>query len=121
MRTEFSTPVVISASTLSSDQVQTPAGEDLGKIEELMIDLDSGIVAYAVLSFNGVLGVGNKLFAIPFEALRVDSVNKVIILNINKEMLKSAPGFDKNRWPVTSEHAWMTDVYEYYGFNPYWN
>jgi sporulation protein YlmC with PRC-barrel domain len=95
LRTEFSTPVVISASTLSGDRVQTPEGENLGKIEELMIDLDSGRVAYAVLSFGGILGMGNKLFAYPFEALTVDTMNKVIILNINKEVLENAPGLYK--------------------------
>jgi sporulation protein YlmC with PRC-barrel domain len=121
MRTEFRTPVVLSASTLNGDRVQNPAGEDLGKIEELMIDLDSGRVAYAVLSFGGFLSMGNNLFAIPWEALKVDTVNKIIILNVNKEMLESAPGFDKDHWPDTSEHAWLTDVYKYYGYDPYWS
>jgi len=121
MRTEFKTPVALSASTLTGDPVKNLAGEDLGKLEELMIDLSSGRVAYAVLSFGGFLGMGDKLFAIPLEALRVDTENEVIILNVNKEMLESAPGFDKDRWPETSEHAWLTDVYEYYGYDPYWS
>ena len=115
MQTEIRTPVVLSASTLMGDPVKNHFGEDLGKLEELMIDLSSGRVAYAVLSFGGVLGMGNKLFALPWKALTVDTENHIIVVNINKEMLEDAPGFDKDHWPVTSEDAWLTDVYEYYG------
>jgi sporulation protein YlmC with PRC-barrel domain len=56
---------VLSASTLAGDKVRNAAGENLGKIDELMIDIPSGRIAYAVLSFGGVLGMGNKLFALP--------------------------------------------------------
>ncbi|MCO5381646.1 MAG: PRC-barrel domain-containing protein [Methanosarcina barkeri] len=59
-------PQFLSASTIKGDKVVNRAGEDLGKIEELMIDLEDGRVAYAVLSFGGFLGMGNKLFAIPW-------------------------------------------------------
>ena len=74
-------------------------GEDLGKIEEIMIDLDRGRVAYAVLSFGGFFGVGDKLFAIPWQAFSVDTTKKQLILNADKERLEKAPGFDKNNWP----------------------
>src|SRR2546426_6110910 len=63
---------VLSASTLAGDSVRNAAGEDLGKIDEIMIDIPSGRVAYAVLSFGGFLGMGDKLFAIPWDALKVD-------------------------------------------------
>jgi sporulation protein YlmC with PRC-barrel domain len=119
-------PLTLSASTISSTPVRNLAGEDLGKIEELMIDLATGRVAYAVLSFGGFLGLGNKLFAIPWDGLSIntdlseDNDDRVILLNIDKEMLEFAPGFDKEHWPDTGEHAWLTDVYEYYGYDPYW-
>ena len=120
MKTDYRTPVALSTSTLASDPVVNPAGENLGKLEEIMIDLSSGRVAYAVLSFGGILGMGNKLFAIPWQALHVDTDRKVIVLNVSKELLESAPGFDKENWPDTSEHAWLTDIYDYYGYDPYW-
>ena len=113
-------PLTLSASTIIGTPVENAAGENLGRIEELMIDLASGRVAYAVLSFGGFLGVGDKLFAIPWDGLSVNTDEKVIILDVDKEMLEFAPGFDKDKWPETSEHAWLTDVYEYYGYNPYW-
>ena len=63
---------VLSASTLAGDRVRNAAGEDLGKIDEIMIDIPSGRVAYAVLSFGGILKIGNRLFAVPWSSLRVD-------------------------------------------------
>src|SRR5947199_108532 len=58
-------PRVLRTKEIYSDRVRNAAGEDLGKIEELVIDVNTGRVAYAVLSFGGVLKMGNKLFAIP--------------------------------------------------------
>src|SRR5262245_1280011 len=64
--------IVLSADTLTGDKVVNAAGEDLGKIEDFMLDVESGRIRYAVLSFGGVLGLGSKLFAVPPEALTVD-------------------------------------------------
>ena len=87
-----------------------------------MIDLDDGLIAYAVLSFGGFLGMGDKLFAIPWEALILDTENHAFILDVDKEVLKNAPGFDKDHWPGTAEYeaGWLMDIYEYYGYSPYW-
>jgi sporulation protein YlmC with PRC-barrel domain len=112
---------VLSATTMIGDQVVNSQGEDLGKLEELMIDLDEGKIAYAVLSFGGFLGMGDKLFAIPWDALTVDTVNERIELDIQKETLKEAPGFDKDNWPETTDRQWLSDVYGYYGYEPYWS
>lgn len=113
-------PAILSASTLASDKVVNAQGEDLGKIEDLMIDLEDGRIAYAVLSFGGVLGIGDKLFAIPWKALSLDTDKHRFILNIDKERLKKAPGFDKDHWPGTEDRQYMSDVYGYYGYTPYW-
>ena len=78
-------------------------------------------MVYAVLSFGGFLGMGDKLFAIPFEALKFDTVNEKIILDVDKEILENAPGFDKDNWPDITEHSWLVDVYNYYGYRPYWS
>ena len=86
-----------------------------------MIDLENGRIAYAVLSFGGFLGMGDKLFAIPWSALTVDKVEKRFILNVDKEVLKRASGFDKDNWPNMSDRTWGTGVYTYYGAKPYWN
>jgi len=78
-----------------------------------MIDIPSGRVAYAVLSFGGVLGMGNKLFAVPWSSLKVDEDEKCFILDVNKKMLEGAPGFDKSHWPDMG-----SEVYRYYGAAP---
>jgi sporulation protein YlmC with PRC-barrel domain len=113
-------PEVLSASTMIGDEVKNSLGETLGKLEELMIDLDEGRVAYAVLSFGGFLGMGNKLFAIPWEAMAVDTEQKAVIFDVPKERLENAPGFDKDNWPKTTDREWMTEVHTYYGYDPYW-
>lgn len=115
-------PNVLSASTMIGDKVINAKGEDLGEVKELMIDLDNGRVSYAVLSFGGFLGVGDKLFAIPWEALTLDTEKHAFILNVEKELLENAPGFDKDKWPDTAQYetGWLVDVYEYYGYAPYW-
>ena len=116
-----SEPRVLAADTLTGDKVVNPQNEDLGKIEHLMIDLASGRIAYAVLSFGGFLGMGDKLFAIPWSALTVDTVEKRFILKVDKELLKRAPGFDKDQWPNMADRAWGTQVFKYYGAKPYWD
>lgn len=113
-------PKVLSSSTISSDRVKNAAGEDLGKIEDLMIDVNTGRVAYAVLSFGGFLKLGNKLFAIPWQALRLDAAKKQFILEIDKAMLEKAPGFDKDNWPDMADPKFGTNLYRHYGYKPYW-
>ncbi len=116
----FGMQPVFSASTLSGDKVVNSYGEDLGKIEDFMLDLESGRIRYAVLSFGGFLGVGDKLFAIPPERLRVDTENRQVVLDMDRARLENAPGFDKNRWPDTTESDWQVEVYDFYDATPYW-
>ena len=115
-------PQVLSASTTIGDKVINTAGEQLGNIKELMIEAEDGSIVYAVLSFGGFLGLGDKLFAIPWEALTLDTEEHAFILDIDKDILKNAPGFDKDHWPGTAEYeaGWLLDIYEYYGYSPYW-
>ncbi|MDQ1274938.1 MAG: hypothetical protein QG610_511 [Euryarchaeota archaeon] len=112
-------PDFLSASTLKGDKVINGAGEDLGKIEELMIDLDSGRVAYGVLSFGGFLGMGDKLFAIPWQALNLRVHEHAFVLDVPKETLENAKGFDKDNWPVPNRED-LSRTYTYYGYQPYW-
>jgi hypothetical protein len=112
---------VLAADTLTGNKVVNPQKEDLGKIEHLMVDPERGRIAYAVLSFGGFLGMGDKLFAIPWGALALDTVEKRFILNVDKELLKRAPGFDKDAWPNMADQTWASKVYTYYGAKPYWD
>lgn len=111
---------IMSASSLSGDRVKNTADEDLGKVTELMIDVPSGRVAYAVLSFGGVLGMGDRLFAVPWDALTLDEDKKEFILNADKATLENAPGFDKDNWPDMADPDWGSRVYRHYGVESYW-
>lgn len=110
----------LSASSLSGNDVKNPQGEQLGSIKDLMINLHDGSVAYAVLSFGGFLGMGDKLFAIPWDSISVDQENKCCVLNVPKERLENAPGFDKDHWPKSGDTAYLTKVYEHYRAKPFW-
>jgi sporulation protein YlmC with PRC-barrel domain len=114
-------PRIMAADTLEGDEVRNQAGDDLGKIEHIMLDVPTGRIAYAVLSFGGVFGMGDKLFAVPWRALILDTDNKCFILNASKEQLKDAPGFDKDHWPTFADQRWGRDIHSYYGFTPYWD
>ncbi len=105
----------ISASSVIGTNVMNLHNDSLGKIEEVMLDVVNGRVMYAVLSFGGFLGVGNKLFAIPWAALRYDDTENCYRLSIDKERLKNAPGFDKDNWPDTSDVSWANGLYDFYG------
>jgi len=111
---------VLSAGTLAGDSVRNTAGEDLGKVDEIMIDIPSGKVAYAVLSFGGVLGMGDKLFAVPWTAMSVDEDEKCFVLNVDKRTLENAPGFDKDNWPDMADTSWGSKIFQHYGATPYW-
>jgi sporulation protein YlmC with PRC-barrel domain len=114
---------VLSASTIIGDEVKNRAGEHLGNVEEIMFDINSGHIAYAVLSFGGFMGLGDKYFAIPWAALSVDTEAHALILDVDKETLQNAPGFDKDNWPqtVNGNSDWLAEVYDHYGYTPYWS
>lgn len=100
--------------------VKNPRGEDLGKIEEVVLDVDRGRVAYAVLSFGGFAGMGDKLFAVPWSALGASSDGRAFVLNVDQGKLKNAPGFNKTSWPAMSEPRWSEELHSYYGQESYW-
>jgi hypothetical protein len=83
-----------------------------------MLDMHNGRVCYAVLSFGGFLGMGKKLFAVPWSALTLDTKNKRFVLNVEKDRLKQAPGFDKDKWPNMVDQAWAKEIHSYYGTTP---
>jgi hypothetical protein len=111
---------VLSAGTLCGESVVNAGHEKLGKIEEIMLDVPRGTIAYAVLSFGGVLGMGDKLLAIPWSALKVDVGEKHFILNADKKTLEEAPGFDKDNWPNMAAQSWAAGVFSHYGAKPTW-
>jgi sporulation protein YlmC with PRC-barrel domain len=111
-------PALMGADTLLGDSVVNGANEDLGDIKEIMLDMNTGQVAYAVLAFGGFLGMGEKLFAVPWQALHLDTVNHRFVLDVDKERLQSAPGFDKDAWPDMANAQWANQIHAFYGTDP---
>ena len=107
-------PELMGADTLLGEDVYSAQGDSLGDIKEFMLDMRSGKVAYAVLSFGGFLGMGEKLFAVPWAALKLDTGNKRFVLNISKDRLEQAPGFDTSRWPDMADETWAGQIHSYY-------
>lgn len=110
----------ISAGTLTGDTVRNRADEEIGKVEEIMIDMQTGRVAYVVLSAGGFLGIGDKYFAVPWGLIEVDTARHGVIADLDKQTIEDAPGFDKDNWPDSSDLSWLNDVYVYYRHEPYW-
>jgi len=108
-------PALMGADTLLGNDVYNDKDEDLGDIKEIMLDMRSGKVSYAVLSFGGFMGMGEKLFAVPWNALTLDTVNKRFILKVDKTRLNDAPGFDADHWPDMSNPEWAKGIHSYYG------
>jgi sporulation protein YlmC with PRC-barrel domain len=106
------------ASALLGSRVRNAAGEDLGKVEEFVLDPATGQIDYAVLSFGGFLGMGDKLFAIPWNALGVSPARDYILLDIDRRRLENAPGFDRHHWPDMADATWRRGLDDYYGTRP---
>ena len=113
-------PEVMAASDFEGEDVVNRQGETVGEVEEVMLDVRSGRIAYAVLAVGGFLGIGERYFAIPWRALTLDTDRKCFILDVDKERLQNAPGFDKDHWPSMADSRWASEVHSYYRAAPYW-
>lgn len=108
-------PAVMGANTLIGNDVYNQKEEDLGSIKEIMLDTHTGNVCYAVLSSGGFLSMGEKLFAVPWSALTLDTENKRFLLNVELDRFKDALGFDKDQWPDMADASWAKNIHSYYG------
>lgn len=108
-------PRLMGADTIIGDHIHNMKDEHLGSVKEIMLDMQTGRVAYVVMASGGVLTIGEKLFAVPWEALALDTANHQLRLNIDKERIENAPGFDKDNWPDMANQAWAAEVHNYYG------
>lgn len=113
-------PRVVRTANVTGANVHNRDGEKLGTIQDLVIDVRRGRIAYAALSFGGFLGIGDKLFMIPWSALVYDSKTNEFVLDIGREALEKAPGFDKNHWPDMADPVYGTEIHRHYGQMPYW-
>ena len=94
-------------------------GETLGKIEDLIIDIDTGTIVYAILDFGGFLGIGDKLFPVPWESLAALPLEGIFFLNQSKEQMEKAPAFEKKNLPDMGDMHWGAGVFKHYGVSGY--
>jgi hypothetical protein len=107
----------LSTGNIRNNKVVNFVGEDLGKNEELMVTLQKA-EQHTILSFGGFLGMADKLFATPWKSLKLRPHEHSFTLDIFKEILEKAEGFDKDRLPLTPEE--LSRSYRFYGNQPYW-
>jgi sporulation protein YlmC with PRC-barrel domain len=106
----------LTVSSIIGDKVLNPAKEHLGIIKDIMIDLTEGKIEYFIIELGGFLGIGEKYFAIPFSLLKVDAREQTFILHQSREMLKNAPGFNREHWPETNTHEFDNSSNYWGGF-----
>ena len=111
-------PDFLSADSIKKDKVINEAGDNIGKIEELMIDLEYGRIGYAVFSDSGFHGMGDKLFCVPWKALSLRPHEHAFTIDIEISRLLREGGFDKEMWPLTRQKP--SEAFTFYGFQPYW-
>ena len=114
-------PRIMAADTLEGNDVKNLQNDNVGEIEHIMLDVPTGRIAYAVMAVGGFLGIGEKLFAVPWSALTLDTTDKCFRLDVTKERLKDAPGFDKDHWPTMADEIWARNVHKYYNARAYWD
>jgi sporulation protein YlmC with PRC-barrel domain len=103
----------LTATSIIGDHVHNTASEHLGSIKDIMVNVIDGKIEYVVLEQGGILGIGEKLYAIPFALLKLNTRDELFILDVSKEELTKSPGFDKLHWPETNAHAFED-------YNAYW-
>jgi sporulation protein YlmC with PRC-barrel domain len=103
------------AVSLNGDRVRDSAGEEIGRLEGVMLDGSRNRLMYAVLSLDGSLGGDNRLFAVPWSVLRMNADDACVILDVPKKRLKAAPGFRRDSWPSVADPGWREQIDTYYG------
>jgi sporulation protein YlmC with PRC-barrel domain len=111
---------------IAADQVQgttiyNPNGDNLGSVEDVMIDKVSGKIAYAVVGFGGFLGIGNRHYPLPWEKLSYDPAMGGYVVDLDRSVLEGAPSYADNDAVAWNDRAWDEQVYDYYGARPYWD
>jgi hypothetical protein len=109
------------ASRIIGTPVVTGRGESLGSIKDMVVDQKTGKVTYCVVAFGGFMGLGNKLFAIPFGAFSYDMAEDEYVLDVSKERMAANPGFNAKHWPFFADEQWGGQVNSFFNTPPYWN
>jgi len=110
---------IISSDRVTGTNVYNTAGEKLGHVEQVMLDTNSGRVAFALMSFGGFLGIGAHYHPLPWSSLKYDSTKEGYIVNLDKKTLENAPTVDAFDTPLRADEAWNKKVYDHYKQPPF--
>lgn len=113
-------PRLMTASKLLGIKVLNQQDETLGQIDDIVLDVPRGSIAYVAMASGGFLGLGERLFAVPWTALTYDAGRKCFVMNAQKESFENAPGFDKDQWPTEPSADWHEQVHRHYGVERFW-
>lgn len=113
-------PFVVACESIAGASVLGAGGEELGRLEHVVLDVRRGRVAYGVLAHGGVFGLGARLFAIPWEAFTLDAARHCLVLRVDRGGLERSPGFDAEHWPAMGDPRWAARVHDCFGLKPYW-
>lgn len=114
-------PRLMNSAALCGDRVVNHRGELLGMVSELLLDVERGCIAYVVMAAGGFMGLGERLYALPWRALELDAERGCLILDADRSIFDTAPAFDKDHWPTTPDAQWHRDVHRHYDCLPYWD
>lgn len=111
---------LIPATRINMYDIVNPEGEDLGQVQNFMVDPETGRIVFLIVSFGGILGLTDKWIAVPMDVLSYDIDNGNFIMDVPREILEKAPGIDKDKWPYELNLDWLEEVYTCFGCQPYW-
>ena len=111
---------LISAGAVQGTAVYNSAHESLGSIYDVMIDKRSGNVAYAIMSFGGFLGMGERYHPLPWSLLKYDPEKGGYVVNLDRRQLEGAPSYPPGMDPGWGNRDYETKLHDYYGVGPYW-
>ena len=114
------TTSLISAGKVQGTNVYNTSGDSLGEVYDVMIDKLSGKVAYAVMSFGGFLGIGNRYHPLPWSTLKYDTRQGGYVVGLTKQQLEGAPTYGAGESPAWGDRAYETRIHDYYKAQPYW-
>ena len=120
METLDENATVISASKVTGTNVYNTDGDHLGEIYDVMLDKRSGKIAYAVMSFGGFLGIGERYHALPWSTLKYDTRQGGYVVGLTIDQLKGAPTYAANELPAWGDRAYEARIHDYYKAVPYW-
>jgi len=111
---------MVPSSRVKSYNVVNPEGDDLGQVQEFMLDLCNGRIAYAIVSFGGIMGITDKWFALPWDIMAWSEEKKKFVVDMPREVLEKSPSINKDKWPEEIDLSWLSHCYSHYGCSPYW-